>query len=91
MNDERKETTFAELIKQISTADIAPYDYKSVHIPVNFEKSESLRSTDMNKDEMNLKVNIDTKAATKELKKLQKQLKKTKHLYKEVLNLQQKL
>ena len=66
MNDERKETTLAELIKQISAADIAPYNYKSVHIPVNFEKSESLRSTDMNKDEMNLEVNIDTKAVTKE-------------------------
>ncbi|WP_304250512.1 hypothetical protein [Limosilactobacillus gastricus] len=88
MNNERKETTLAELIKQISAANIAPYDYKSVHIPVNFEKSESLRSTDTNKEEMNLKVNIDTKSALKELKKLRKQLKKTKHLYKEVLNLQ---
>lgn len=88
MNNERKETTLAELIKQISAAKIAPYDYKSVHIPVNFEKSESLRSTDTNKEEMNLKVNIDTKSALKELKKLRKQLKKTKHLYKEVLNLQ---
>lgn len=91
MNNERKETILAELVKQISASDIAPYDYKSVHIPVNFEKSESLRSTDMNKDEMNLKVNIDTKAVTKELKKLRKHLKKTKHLYKEVISLQQKL
>lgn len=91
MNNERKETTLAELIKQISAANIAPYDYKSVHIPVNFEKSESLRSTDTNKEEMNLKVNIDTKSALKELKKLRKQLKKTKHLYKEVISLQQKL
>ena len=72
MNNERKETTLAELIKQISAANIAPYDYKSVHIPVNFEKSESLRSTDTNKEEMNLKVNIDTKSALKELKKLRK-------------------
>lgn len=91
MNNERKETTLAELIKQISAADITPYDYKSVHIPVNFEKSESLRITDMNKDEMNLKVNIDTKSAFKELKKLQKQLKKTKHLYKEVISLSDQL
>lgn len=45
----------------------------------------------MNKDEMNLKVNIDTKAVTKELKKLQKQLKKTKHLYKEVISLSEQL
>lgn len=45
----------------------------------------------MNKDEMNLKVNIDTKAVTKELKKLQKQLKKTKHLYKEVISLSDQL
>lgn len=45
----------------------------------------------MNKDEMNLKVNIDTKAVTKELKKLRKHLKKTKHLYEEVISLQQKL
>lgn len=91
MNNERKETTLEELIKRVSAADIAPYDYKSVHIPVNFEKSEALRSTNMNKDEMNLKVNIDTKAVTKELKKLRKHLKKTKHLYEEVISLQQKL
>lgn len=65
MNDKRKETTIEELIKHVSAADIAPYTYKLVHIPVNFEKSEALRSTDMNKDEMNLKVNIDTKAVTK--------------------------
>ena len=91
MNNERKKTTLEELIKQISAADIAPYDYKSVRVPVNFEKSESLRSTDMNKDEMNLKVNIDTKAVTKELKKPRKHLKKTKHLYEEVISLQQKL
>lgn len=45
----------------------------------------------MNKEEMNLKVNVDTKSAFKELKKLQKQLKKTKHLYKEVISLRQKL
>lgn len=91
MNNERKETTFEELIKRVSAADIAPYDYKSVHIPVNFEKSESLRITNMNKDEMNLKVNIDTKAVTKELKKLRKHLKKTKHLYKEVISLSDQL
>lgn len=43
MNNERKETALAELIKQISAADIAPYDYKLVHIPVNFEKIRSIK------------------------------------------------
>ena len=45
---------------------------------------------EMQKEET-YKINIDAKEAIKELKKLRKQLKKTKRFYEEVISLQKKL